>query len=256
MAANNLHAISAILIDDEKSSLLSLEFEISEYCPEVEVIAKCQSPSEGLRQIQKLKPDLVFLDIEMPGMNGFELLQSIGEIDFDVIFVTAYDQFAVQAFEFNAVDYLLKPVRKTKLVQAVSKVLEHTNRHFTNDQLEALVNNVSLQASTGIEKIALPTSEGYEFVHINNILYLKAESNYTWVYLESNRKYLIAKTLKEMSSMISFPQFFRAHKSYLVNINHVARYVRGQGGYLVLDNGEQISVARGQKDALLKLLNI
>ncbi|MEJ2476144.1 MAG: LytTR family DNA-binding domain-containing protein [Desulfobacterales bacterium] len=117
------------------------------------------------------------------------------------------------------------------------------------------MNNIQLHSRTGIEKIALPTSDGFEFVHVNNIVLLQAESNYTWVHLE-DKKYLIAKTLKEMSSMIPFPQFFRAHKSHLVNLNHVAKYIRGSGGYLVLDTGEQVAVSRGQKEALMRVLNV
>lgn len=248
--------LRAILIDDEKSSLQSLQYELSEYCPEVEVVAQCKTPEQGLESIGTHKPDLLFLDIEMPGMNGFQLLQRCDKINFDVIFVTAYDQFAVRAFEFNAVDYLLKPVRKDQLILAVQKVMDNQVHHFPEEQLNALVNNIQLQGHIGIEKIALPTGEGYEFVHINNIVYLNAESNYTWVHLDSESKYLVSKTLKEMASMIPFPQFFRAHKSYLVNINHVARYIRGQGGYLVLDNDQHIPVARGQKEALMKLLKV
>lgn len=247
--------IKALLIDDEKSSIQSLQYELKEYCPDVEVIGTARKPIDGLELIKANKPDLVFLDIEMPDMNGFELLKEFDSIDFDVIFVTAYDQFAMQAFEFNAIDYILKPVRKDKLIQAVQKVVERQSHAFPKENLDALVNNIQLQSRTGIEKIALPTSDGFEFVHVNQIVLLQAESNYTWVHLE-NKKYLIAKTLKEMSSMIPFPQFFRAHKSHLVNLNHVTRYVRGSGGYLVLDNGEQVSVSRGQKDSLMRVLNM
>lgn len=246
--------LAAILIDDEKSSLDTLAIELGAYCPEVRVQAKCQEPQEGLDRIRSEKPDLVFLDIEMPGMDGFELLRQAGEIDFDVIFVTAYDQFAIQAFEFNAVDYLLKPVRKAKLVQAVQKVLERGRHQFPGEALEALVNNVQLQGGFGIERIALPISEGFEFIPVNQIVYLKAESNYTWVYLDSGRSQLVAKTLKDVAAMIPFPQFFRAHKSFLVNINHVSKYVRGHGGYLVLDSGFQIPVSRSQKEELMRML--
>ena len=247
--------LRAILIDDEKSSVQSLKLELNAYCPDLEVIATSRNPKEGIALIEEHKPDLVFLDIEMPGMNGFELLHQFKTIDFDVIFVTAYDEFAIQAFEFNAVDYILKPVRKDKLIAAVQKVADKQTHAFPATDLTALVNNIQLQSRPGIEKIALPTSDGFEFVHVNNIIALHAESNYTWVILDS-KKYLVAKTLKEMSSMIPFPQFFRAHKSHLVNLNHVERYVRGSGGYLVLDNGEQVSVSRGQKDSLMKVLNI
>lgn len=246
--------IKAILIDDERSSLESLSFELEAYCPDVEVIATCRNPHEGIKEIKERKPDLVFLDIEMPEMNGFELLQELPAIPFDVIFVTAYDQFAVRAFEFNAVDYILKPVRKVKLVQAVQKVLERKQHQFDPSQLMALMQNLQLQSKSGLEKIALPVGEGFSMVHVNDISYLKAESNYTWVFLETKEKHLIAKTLKEIEALLNFPQYFRAHKSYLVNLNHVDKYVRGQGGYLVTSGGEQIPVARSQKSDLIQLL--
>jgi two-component system LytT family response regulator len=246
--------IKTILVDDERSSLESLSFELDAYCPDVKVIATCKDPQEGLKKIVELKPDLVFLDIEMPGMNGFELLQSLSSISFDVIFVTAYDQFAVRAFEFNAVDYILKPVRKMKLVQAVNKVQERNQHQFNPSQLAALMQNLQLQSKSGLEKIALPIGEGFSMVHVNDICYLKAESNYTWVHLISKEKHLIAKTLKEVEGLLNFPQYFRAHKSYLVNLNHVDKYVRGQGGYLVTSGGEHIPVARSQKNDLINVL--
>lgn len=247
--------LRAILIDDEKSSLQSLAFELNAYCPDIEVIATSKDPIEGVTVIQQLKPDLLFLDIEMPGMNGFDLLQSLPELEFDVIFVTAYDQFAIKAFEFNAIDYLLKPVRKDKLIQAVQRV-QSNQQHLDQASLEALVQNIRVQSRTGIEQIALPTSDGFAMVHVNDISHLQAESNYTWVFLNNQKKYLIAKTLKEMDGMLEFPQYFRAHKSYLVNLNHVDRYIRGQGGYLIMRDATQIPVARAQKMELLKTLKL
>lgn len=248
--------LKAILIDDEKSALQSLQLDLSEYCPEIEVVATCKSAADGLRAISEHAPDLLFLDIEMPKMNGFELLQSLAEITFDVIFVTAYDQFAVRAFEFNAVDYLLKPILSSQLIQAVQKVLQRRKHEFPQTELEALVNNVQLHSHHTINNIALPCSDGYEFIPVDQITHLQGESNYTWVFVESKKKYLVAKTMKELSGMIRFPQFFRAHKSYIVNLNHVAKYIRGRGGYLVLRDGNQIPVSRSQKDALMRVLNV
>jgi two-component system LytT family response regulator len=248
--------LKAILIDDEKSSLQSLSYELKAYCPEVEVVAAIKDPGEGLTYLLKTPPDVLFLDIEMPGMNAFELLQQIPEIDFDVIFVTAYDQFAIKAFDFNATDYLLKPVRKEKLIQAVQKVQDRHEHKFDRTELEALIQNIRVQTRSGLEHIALPTSDGFSMVHINDISHLQADSNYTWVYLANEKKHLIAKTLKDMESMLEFPQYFRAHKSHLVNLNHVDRYVRGQGGYLVLKDGTQIPVARTQKSDLMQMLKM
>lgn len=249
--------LNAILIDDEKGSLESLSYELREYCPEVNVIASCKDPKEGLKLIQKLSPDLIFLDIEMPEMNGFELLQQLPDPSFHVIFVTAYDQFAIRAFDFNAVDYVLKPVRKTKLISAVQKVVERQQPVLDKNGLDALLQNIRVQThSSGLENIALPTHDGFTMVHINDITYLHAESNYTWIYLTTQKKYLITKTLKDMEHMLNFPQYFRPHKSFLVNLNHVDRYIRGQGGYMVMKDGMQVPVARAQKVELLRLLKL
>ena len=249
--------MKAILIDDEKSSLRSLTYELNAYCPEVTVVAQCQDPVKAINEIKQHEPDIVFLDIEMPGMNGFELLQHFNEITFDVIFVTAYDRFAMKAFDFNAVDYVLKPVRKSKLIQAVQKAADKQQHGIAPSDLEALLQNINVQAQSGaIQNIALPTSEGFSMVDINDICYLNAESNYTWVYLLNKKKYLVSKTLKEFVGMLNFPQYFRSHKSYLVNLNHLDRYVRGQGGYLVLKDGTQVPVARAQKAELMRVLNV
>jgi two-component system LytT family response regulator len=179
--------LNAILIDDEKSSLQSLKLDLEEYCPEVKVVATCQSAALGIQAIAQYQPDLVFLDIEMPRMNGFELLQSLSEITFDVIFVTAYDQFAVRAFQFNAIDYILKPILRSQLIQAVQKVLDRKQHKFSRPKLDALINNVQLQSHQTIENSALPSSEGYEFVPVNEITHLQGESNYTWVFVQSQK---------------------------------------------------------------------
>ena len=249
--------LRAILIDDENSSLRSLSYELKAYCPEVEVIAQFQDPRKALAQIGDLKPDVIFLDIEMPGMNGFDFLQRIEQITFDVIFVTAYDQFAVRAFDFNALDYVLKPVRKAKLIQAVQKVSDKQRNGFDPADLQALMQNIRVQTNPGgMETIALPTSEGFSMVNVSEIIYLEAESNYTWVYLQNKQKHLVSRTLKEFVGMLDFPHFFRPHKSYLVNLNYLDRYVRGRGGYMVLKTGQHIPVARAQKAELFRVLNI
>jgi len=251
-----MSALKAILIDDERSSLESLTYEIREYCPEVEVIKTYQDPELAIQGIQKLHPDIVFLDIEMPGMNGFELLQKIPDLFFNVIFVTAYDQFAIRAFDFNAVDYVLKPVRKIKLISAVQKVIDRQQPKLGTSSLDALIQNIRIQTNSGLENIALPTHDGFTMAHINDITYLQAESNYTWVHHVSKKKYLVTKTLKDMEEMLNFQQYFRPHKSYLVNLNHVDRYIRGQGGYMVMKDQTQIPVARAQKMELLRVLKL
>ena len=248
--------MKVILIDDELNSLESLKSDIETYCPELEIIDSCSDPREGVNSIREHRPDLVFLDIEMPHMNGFELLESLSSIDFDVIFVTAYDQFAVKAFDFNAADYLLKPVMKTKLIHAVQKVTDRQHHQFSQTDLNALMTNMKLHTMRTMENIALPTSDGFEFVHMNEIVFLQSESNYTWVHIRDQKKHLLTKTLKDMQAMITFPQFFRAHQSYLVNLNHVKKYVRGKGGYLVLKDDTQIPVSRANKEALMQILKV
>lgn len=249
---NQIRMIKAILIDDERSSVESLTFELNAYCPDVEIIGSSRDPIEGKALIKSLQPDLVFLDIEMPDLNGFELLQSFDSITFDVVFVTAYDQFAIRAFEFNAVDYILKPVRKIKLIQAVDRVKSRKQHQFDPMVLDALLQNIQVQTKGGFEKIALPIGEGFTMMHVNDIAYLLAESNYTWVHMANGKKHLIAKTLKDIEALLNFSQYYRAHKSYLVNLNHVDRYVRGQGGYLITMDGAQIPVSRAQKSELME----
>lgn len=246
--------VTAILIDDEIDSLETLQAELEAYCPDIEIVGTVQSAEDGIKQIKIQHPDVVFLDIEMPNMNGLDMLGTFDEINFDVIFVTAYDAFAVKAFEFNAVDYLLKPILKSKLVQAVDKVQKRKTHRMDRTNLDALINNISMQIGTGIRNIALPTAEGFEFVGLDDITHIKAESNYCWVHLENGARYLLAKTLKQMELLIQAPQFFRSHQSFIVNLNYAQRYVRGQGGYLIMQDGEQIPVSRAHKEELLNKL--
>ena len=246
--------MKAIIIDDELDSIESLEAELNAYCPDIEIISTYNNPIEAKTRIHHDNPDIVFLDIEMPEMNGFEFLESIESIDFHVIFVTAYDEYAINAFEFNATDYLLKPVRRTKLEEAVEKCKEKENVQLDSDGFKALINNIKLQHRTNLETIALPTSDGYEFVHINDVAYIKAESNYSWVHLTTGEKYLLAKTLKQIGSILNFTQFFRSHNSWIANLNHVKKYVRGQGGYLVMKDRTHIPVSRQRKDELMQIL--
>lgn len=248
--------ITAILIDDEKSSLESLRIELEEYCPEVEVIGVTQNPLEGVKMIRDKKPNMIFLDIEMPAMNGFELLQTLSPFSFHVVFVTAYDQFAIKAFDFNAVDYLLKPVRRSKLEAAVQRVSERQTSNLNPSRLDALIQNLQIQIKSGLDKIALPTHDGFTMADINDVSHIQAESNYSWVFLISNKKHLVTRTLKDLDEMLQFPQYFRAHKSYLVNLNHVDRYIRGQGGFLIMMDRTQIPVARTQKAELLRKLKL
>lgn len=248
--------LNTILIDDEQNALDALAFELKEYCKEVRVIGSYTDPHQALIAIKSNKPDLIFLDIKMPGLNGFDLLSQLQDINLYIVFVTAYDQFAIKAFEVNATDYILKPIRITKLVSAVNKITALEAKQFNRERLESLFQTLLQSNHAGLEQIAIPTQEGFKMIVANEIVYLHAESNYTWLWQMDNKKWLITRTLKEMHELLTFEQFFRAHKSYIVNLNHVDKYIRGQGGFLVMKNKTQIPVARNQKNILLEKLHL
>ena len=245
--------IRAVIIDDEHSCIETLAIELNAYCPEVEIIAKCEDPIEGLNVIRQLEPELLFLDIEMPHLNAFDLLESYGDTDFDVIFVTAYDQYAIRAFDFNAADYLLKPVQKTKLIQAVDKISRRNDHGLSSETLRAIVESIQNSVSPS-PNIALPTIEGYEFVRIDTIVYAEANSNYTNIHLNSGDKLILSRTLKEVESMLTGHHFARIHQSYLVNLGHVRKYIKGAGGYIILHNGQSLNVSRNFKGRLLEMI--
>jgi two-component system LytT family response regulator len=249
-----MSTIKAVIIDDEIDALESLSFELSHYCPQVSVLKQFNDPTQAIPFLQSEEIDVLFLDIEMPGMSGFELLSQLKKIEFEVVFVTAYDQFAIRAFEFNAIDYLLKPVQKDKLIQAVERIAKHQSSSLDKSTLKAIMTNIYSQTTERNKNIALPTSEGFAFVKVDDIVYVQAESNYCWVYTSNDTKYLLSKTLKSIEEMITSSQFIRVHQSYIINLDYAIKYVRGQGGYVVIKNNVQIPVSRSRKEELLSTL--
>lgn len=244
--------IRAVIVDDEVHCVEMLSWQLEKYCPQVQVVATCASGIEGKTVIAEKKPDLVFLDIEMPRMNGFEMLQSIPKIDFDVIFTTAYDQFAIRAIKFSALDYLLKPIDKDELRASLDKIKASPNQLISSQQLNLLLSNLH-QAQNGLQKIALPTLEGYEMVLSEQIVRCESDSNYTLIFLKNNGKTVVSKTLKEVEELLEGHHFFRVHHSHLINLNEIKKYVKGDGGYLVMSDNSTVSVSRSKKDALLRL---
>src|SRR5215831_2437096 len=243
--------IKAIIIDDEVHCVDTLSILLSDYCPEVEILEKCMSPKKGLEAIEKLKPSLVFLDIEMPGMNGFELLEQFKEIPFAVIFTTSYDQYAIKAIRFSALDYLLKPIDPKELIIAVHKVVTQKQLPAA-EQFEMLLNQVHHKDHV-FKKVAVPTSEGFELIYADQILRCEADDNYTHLFLKSKNKIVACRTLKEVEEQLEdFEYFVRIHHSYLVNINEVTKYVRGEGGYVIMSDGASVNVSRSRKEALMK----
>lgn len=246
--------IRALLVDDEKPCLEILSWQLNRFCPEVEVIAVCDSAENALSILSNQTVDLVFLDIEMPHMNGFELLQRLKKIRFEIIFTTAYDMFAVKAFKYSALDYLLKPIDKDELIQAIEKVKEKKDRTILPEQLNILFENFYNQKQPS-QKIALPTLNGLEFVIADDIIHCQSEGNYTHIFLKDGGKFLICRTLKETEELLSGHNFFRIHHSHTINLNHIKKYVKGDGGYVIMSNNSSINVSRSRKEELLKIFN-
>jgi two-component system, LytTR family, response regulator len=240
----------AIIIDDEADSVKLLALQLKMYCPQVQVVAGCTDAADGLQQIKALQPNIVFLDIEMPVMNGFQLLEKLGEINFSLVFVTAYDQFAVKAFRFSALDYLLKPIDGKDLQAAVQKAMQ---RHWpVQQQLTMLKEQVQGTPKNHPGKIALPYQNGVSFVEVENIVYCEAENNYTRFYTIDGQQHLVSKNLGDIQEVLEERNFLRVHRQYLVNLDHIKKYVRGEGNYLVLSNEANIPVARSQKEKLIE----
>jgi two-component system, LytTR family, response regulator len=237
---------SAIIIDDEKNALEVLHHQLNKYCPHVNVLAKCSSGEEGIEIIKLLNPDLVFLDIEMPHISGFEVLESTKGKNYKVIFTTAYNQFAIKAFRYAAIDYLLKPIDIEELKQAVSKSSQ-TSLTSLSDTIEKLLTHLSPQQFR-LDKIALPFAGGLEMVPFANVVRAESESNYTTCYLLDGRKTTVSKTLGEIEHLFPIAIFFRIHNSHLVNLNHIKKLFRSDGGYVTMVDGYQINISRSKKD--------
>lgn len=238
--------MKSLIIDDEPDAVEALHLTLMETCPEVAVAGKFTDPEKGLAAIRALKPDLVFLDIEMPVMNGFQLLEELGDLSFSLVFTTAYDRFAVKAFRFSAVDYLLKPINSEELRKAVDKAAE--KQRIEKTQLDLLRQQLYAPDAKRFDKIALPYAHGYTFVELADLMYCESDSSYTKFYLSTGEMYLITKTLGDVEDMLNGGDFFRIHKQFLVNMRHIRSYIRGDGGYVVMPNKVSIPVSRIKKE--------
>lgn len=245
--------MKAIIVDDEIAALENLKLKLNQYCPEIEIIALCKSPKEGLKEIMANDIDVLFLDIEMPWMNGFELLDCLGDqINFEVVFVTAYDQYAIRAFKVKAIDYLLKPVDKDDLMATCMRLKEQTNK-MSAEKFNNLKGELNMTTSS--KKIVLSTAEGMEIVEQIDILFCKADSNYTEVHMKGNKKVLLSKTLSAVEDLLDESQFLRVHKSYTINLIAIKKYVHNDGGEVVLLDNSVIPVSRRRKEDLMKALD-
>lgn len=241
--------LKVIIIDDEPDCVKLLALQLKMYCPQVQIVAECTASIDALAQIKTLQPDLIFLDIEMPVMNGFQLLEALGTINFSLVFVTAYDKFAVKAFRFNALDYLLKPIDGKDLKVAVQKaLLQKPNQQ----QLQSIKQQLHGGEKYHPDKIALPYQNGVTFTEIKNIIYCESDNNYTKFHMADGKQYTVAKTLGDIQEVLEERNFLRVHRQYLINLNHIKKYVRGEGNYLIMNNDANIPVARNKKEKLIE----
>jgi two-component system LytT family response regulator len=237
--------LKTIIIDDEPDSIKLLELQLTQHCPEIEIAATYTSSIKALPGIEKLQPDLIFLDIEMPVMNGFELLEKILHLPFSVIFITAYNQYALKAFRFNAVDYLVKPIDANDLIEAVTKAVKRIKPTAT--QLSQMQRQLRGEPAT---RIAIPGQQGgISFIDLNDIIYSEASNNYSKLILTGGKQFLISKTLKDVQEVLEEEHFLRVHRQYVINLNHVKHFNRNEG-VLTMDNGDHIPIARNQKEKL------
>lgn len=247
--------ISALLIDDEAHCRETLSILLTRYCPDVQIVGQAASGAEGLRAITEHTPDVVFLDVEMPMMNGFEVLETLPAVNFEVIFTTGYDEYAIRAIRFSALDYLLKPIDKDDLRRAVAKIKPNIARQQPEQQmaqqLDILLQKLG-QKQPLLQKIALPTLNGFELVPVESIVRCEADNNYARVWIKNAKPLLVSRTLKEMEELLAGHSFLRVHQSHVVNLNEIVRYVRGEGGYVVMSDGTSVNVSRTRKDDLLR----
>jgi two-component system LytT family response regulator len=242
--------IRSIIVDDELKSRESLKKILLTFCDDVEVLATCQNVVEAIGAIDQLKPDVVFLDVQMQGETGFDLLAKISTIDFDVIFTTAHSEYAIKAIKFSAIDYLLKPIDVDELQKALEKV-RVTKKGNMLEQMQQLLQNIK-NPNTENYKLALPTAEGLTFIKVNEVLYLKASGNYTEIFMRDGQKHLVSRHLKEYDDLLTDQNFFRVHHSSLINLSYIKNYVRGDGGYVVMSDNASLDVSRRKKDAFLE----
>jgi len=252
MKKYNHHMLRTIIIDDEQSVRKTLEKLLGRYCPNVRLVAEADGVDSGVKAIKKHHPDLVLLDIKMSDGTGFDLLKQLEPVDFKVIFITAYDQFAIKAFKFSALDYLLKPVDPEELADAVSKAEKMVIQEL-NQQLCTLEDNIQTKEKAR-KKIILKTLENIHLLKVTDIMYCESSDNYTTFYLLNGKKILVSNTLKEYDEMLSEYGFFRAHKSYLINLIYIDRFEKAEGGSIVLVNDVKLPVASRKKELLLEML--
>ena len=237
---NYIHMLNTIIIDDEPAAREKIQLLLEKYCfDKIKISAVCKSPEEGLKAIAEINPDLIFLDVEMPSMTGFDMLKRIPKINFQIIFTTAHDHYAIRAIKFSALDYLLKPIDLEQLQEAVNKAIEKSSEK-RGVQYEGFVENI--KEGNRLENLSIPTSNGLVFVKVNDIIRCESSSNYTIFFLSSKDQIVATKTMKEFEELLEDSGFIRIHHSHLINKLHLKQYIKGAGGQVVMSDGKTLDV--------------
>lgn len=247
--------LQAIIIDDEKAAISSLKQKLISNCPDVNIAAEYNSAIDAMAALNNNMPDVIFLDIEMPKMNGFAFLEALKNKTADIVFTTAYDHYAVQAIRFSAFDYLVKPIDKIELVQTIARLKEKRALKQHQKQLDVLLQNLN-GINQQSNKIAIPTLEGIYFFLVNDILALESDGSYTKMYFINRPPLLVTKSLKDFEEMMHGYKFFRIHHGYIINLEHIKQYIKGDGGYVVMLNDMKIDVSRRKKDEFLIAIDL
>ncbi len=245
--------IRAIIIEDEKKSRETLLGLLQKYCLTVEIVAQAEGYREGVRLVKKYKPDVIFLDIQMPDGSGFRLLEELKDMEFDVIFTTAFDQFAIKAIKYSALDYLLKPIVPQELVDAINKLKVKKANAEKRKSIETLLDNIKTPEEDS-HKIVLSTAEKIHVIDVDDILRCESDNYYTYFYFINGDKLLISKTLKENEELLSHHSFIRPHKSHLINVKYIKSFIRQDGGYIIMTDGSKVPVSRRKREKILEIL--
>ncbi|WP_028981741.1 LytR/AlgR family response regulator transcription factor [Sporocytophaga myxococcoides] len=250
--------IKALIIDDVEKARVALRSDIKSYCPEVDVIGEADGVEIGMRLIKAVSPDVVFLDIKMSDGSGFDLIDKLKKeniINFQVIFTTAYNEFAIKAFKFSAIDYLLKPVDPDDLMQAVKKIRKSESKDQLSENLNLLLENIKGMQTVG-KRIALNSIDKVQLVNVSDIIQCESQKNYTIFYLQNHKQILVTKTLKEFEEMLESDGFLRVHHSHLINLKHLKEYIKADGGYAVMSDSSQVPVSVRKREQLLRILGV
>ena len=243
--------INAILVDDELRSLNTLRKLLLQDCPHVNIVAECQDAFSAKDKVKSLQPQLLFLDISMPGKNGFDLLNELEGISFEIIFTTAHNEYSLEAFKYSAVDYLMKPIDEDLLTEAVNRAIKRIQAKENSQHIKTLLYNLRKIQVPQEMKMCIPTLKGFQVINLADVIYCEAESSYTNFYLTDGRHIVASKSIIEYELLLEDTAFCRIHKSFLVNLIHIKEYIRGEGGNIVLTNNKAIEVSRRKKDLFM-----